>query len=272
MKVKRIVYGIVLVLGVSLLLLNIAGLAIPLRSADLDSAPQAFENDITLTADEFFAILEQEYSSNQEFVTRATQAVSQAVLHYWELEGIEKYNLRIPIYENYFLFLSARLNPVRDARYEYCDYRKAIERGVGYCSQVSLILHGILEEQGIQAKILAFPWLHVIATAQVDVPNDVWWTLDPDYGVTIPHRFDEIVANPDLIQPYYAAEGYNQEEINKLKDIFTTQVYVSDSPGEYFGGIKCKIEAASYWIIWILPLYFIAVGILPFARRIGLKN
>ena len=41
--------------------------------------------------------------------------------------GINKYNLRIPFYENYLLFIASYLNPEEYLKYEFVDYRKAIE-------------------------------------------------------------------------------------------------------------------------------------------------
>ena len=62
------------------------------------------------------------------------------IAHYWRDEGINKYYLRIPFWENYLLYIASYIDPEEYLKYEFYDYRRAIERGVGLCSQQAIIV------------------------------------------------------------------------------------------------------------------------------------
>lgn len=111
--------------------------------------------------------------SNEEYIVKLNNAINKGIAHYWADEGILKYNIRIPIYENYLLFLASYTSPRLFRKYEYCNYRKAVERGIGLCSQHAIIISKILEENGINSKIIGLSG-HVVTMAQIHKENNSW--------------------------------------------------------------------------------------------------
>ena len=45
--------------------------------------------------------------SDIDFATRITQIVHDGMAHYWYRVGIDKYYLRVPVWENYLLYMVA---------------------------------------------------------------------------------------------------------------------------------------------------------------------
>jgi hypothetical protein len=260
------IYAFIFLLGLALLGLNLTGMITSLRNEDVFTLKTGFENDITLNEEEFYALISEQNEPVDVYVVKTNQAVNQAIAHYWGEEGIEQFNLRVPLQENFVLYLLYRFFPEVDQRYEFCNYRKAIERGVGFCSQQALILDAILDEKGIRSKILSFPWLHVLDTVQVG--PEAWWLADPDYGVVVPYSIDMVAQNPQLITPYYAASGYEETTIQYLQNIFQTEYVEAESTDLYFPDTKCQIERTTYVLKWFFPAFFLLVGSVPYVRHL----
>ena len=263
MVLKRIFQFIsytLLFIGVALLLLNIFGYFKTLRNDDIYSEEKnVFKDDITLTEDEFYEAIERKSAtSDQDYVVQVTQAVNKGIAHYWWDDGIEKYNLRIPIYDNYLIFFSKWVSPkYYYEKHEFGLYEKAVERGVGLCSQHAMILSSVLLENGIEANVL-FLAGHVVATAKVDESKDIWWVLDGDYGVVIKRSIEEIEASPELIRPLYDSTGCDEVELNYLVKSFGKEgnVIVPNS-NETNPGIS--VEGWFYMFKWIIPLTLILI-------------
>ncbi len=270
MKIVRALYGFLCFVGVALLILNLIGWFLPLRSPDVYDVPPNCSDDIKLNSQQLYYMLDQPEPTEAAYVVKATQAIHDGILHYWEDDRIDQYNLRVPPHENYLLFLLSYRYPDIYEKYEYCDYHRAIERGVGLCSQHSIILDGVLDDRGIASKIVLFPELHVVVTAQVDRQDDIWWVLDPDYGVIIEEDLQIVLSEPEIVREYYAASGYDVAIQEKLIDIFDSgseQVILSDTVETYGHVGKCPLERWSYTAKWVIPVFLIGVGILPFVRR-----
>lgn len=262
-----------LVLGIFLLGLNFIGFFIPLRNADIYTEEENyFPNDIVHTEDELEQVLDllkNEKESDKEFIIKANKAVHDGIAHYWKDAGINKYNLRIPIYENYILYIASYLYPEKFRKYEFSDFDKAIERGVGLCSQHALILSEVLENNGIDAEIITLP-RHVVVSAEVKDDNE-WWVVDPDFGVIIENTIQEIEKTPSIVSPIYYAKGYDNQIVNDLTETYGTVLSIHDSAKEYSGVKRFYFEKLSYILIWALPLFLIGVAIF-LSRRQRLIN
>jgi hypothetical protein len=267
MRVIKFIYGLMFFLGLFLLALNIIGVLIPLWNPEIYFEQTIFDNDLTLSKSDFYQIISKRNISDEEYIIKATIAVNNAIAHYWDQAGVEKYNLGVPLHENYILHTINHIYR-SDKRYEFCNYHKAVERGAGLCSQQALILDSILKEQGIQSKIIEFPWLHVLGTAQVIKEEDSWWVIDPDYGVIIPHDIDFIHQNPEIIHDFYAQAGYGEDTTNNLIKIFSSPYRLHDSTEHYLGLEYCKFEQYSYITIWVIPIIFLVIGPLPYVRNL----
>ena len=255
MKIKKILF----IIGIILLMLNAPGIFLSLRNSSSNNETSTkLNNDITLNDVEVKQqIVRRANESDEEYVFRITKIIHEGIVDYWRDEGIVKYNLRVPIWENYLLYLASFIKPDIYRKYEFADYNKAIERGVGQCSQQAIIVTGILNDNGIDAEIIALSG-HFVLRAKVK--ENTWYVVDPDFGVVIPHDIFEIEANPDLIRPYYgdiesklnASEGLSSRMV-ALYGHYGNVIYKNGVIG-YFGQKLYYFEYLSYIAIWVIPL------------------
>jgi hypothetical protein len=261
-KKQTLVRHILFFGGLFLLFTNVFGLFTSLRNPEIYNEKNVtFPNDINLTESQVYAVINSDRSDIKAYVTKVTMAVNNGIADYWALDGVEKYNLRVPFQKNYLLFLGSFIWPEKFQRYEFCDYRQAIERGVGMCSQQAIILSEVLYEKGIKTKIVGLSG-HVVATTQVDGKTNEWWVLDPDYGVVIPFSIQAIEIDPTIIAPYYSEKGYDTKAITALEDHYGKEGNViSEGYGiGDFSRLTNYFEQVSYVLIWVIPVFLI----LPF--------
>ena len=269
MKLFDWLFRSIFYLGASLMLLNFFGLFIPLRNPAVELDAMVVPKRASLSRSEFFDIMGTTDDDAITYARKMTVAVHQSMVDYWYIEGLEKYNLRVPLHENWLLYLVFSFVPIEHERmYEFCDYRKAIERGVGFCSQQSMILDSILDANGIESNILEFPNKHVVVTSRFETDaGDQWWILDPDMGVVIEADIETIQANPEMIRPYYRAVGHHDETIDYFVDALSIDYKRHRSVDDYFYPGRCDFEKTSYMVAWGLPSFFILVGIYPVIRK-----
>jgi len=246
---------ILALLGIVLIFNNLVGVFYSLRNPAIYKEPgNEFSDDITLSQEQFYQALETVKGDRQQVLRQITTFVNKGIAHYWKDAGIDKYHLRIPFYENYILNVASYIYPKIFLHYEFMDYRRAIERGVGLCSQQSIILSELLRQRGIATKIVGLDG-HVVVTAPVDDANTVWWILDPDYGVVIPHSLSEIEKDSRIIGPYYSLKGYSDQQIDNLVDIYSSKGnVVVDRVRDYS---QFYFEIAAYLLIWVIPVLLI---------------
>lgn len=273
MSMGRPRLGAALILtGVVLLGLDVAGLFTTLRNdaiydervvnGERYSRPRATYRDVlTLSARELLAAAERRQGeTDAAYAARVTLAVHQGIAHYWEPEGIERFHLRIPVYENYLLFAASYFFPKSFREYELYDYRKAIERGVGFCSQQAVILARLLAEGGIETRIVLAP-THTFALALVDRSRGSWWILDSAYGVVIPHGLDDVRRDPASIEPFYTQAGIDAAYVTRylIPAYGATTFRIVEGAGGYHR-LRRFYEPASYTLIWVIPLFLIWSG------------
>ncbi len=264
------------VIGSILLLINIYGLFIPLGNDDIYSNEHVLhKNDIEKDAQPLLKeVLEQEKIVDRKvYFKKVVHAVNKNMAHYWWGEGRTKYNLTIPIYENYIIWFKQYTNPDIYKFYEFCNYNRALERKVGLCSQHALIVDGILKDKNIPSKIVRLTG-HLVVMAEVS--DDENWILDSDYDVIVPFSLAEIEKDSTIIIPFYennidySSYAISQVENNKGQDtdvnILTLNQMINiygkkgnsmaDGVEEYWGD-KCFYESMSYYLIWLIPLILI---------------
>ena len=205
-QVTKIVLRVCFVIGAVLVVINMYGLFSSLRNDEIYEENTYFKNDIILTEEQVFDAINAEIDDKKLYVIEVNQAISDGIAHYWDDEGIHTYNLRVPYYENYLLYAASYIKPEIYLKYEFMGYKRAIERGVGLCSQHAIIMAEVLEIAKIPSKIVGLSG-HVVVTALVDYNGDEWWIIDPDYGVIIPHSLSDIEQEPQIIVPFYAKRG-----------------------------------------------------------------
>ena len=246
---KRLLFG----LGVMLLATNILGLFKSMRNPEIYTLRNRIA-DITLEYPQINDLLvRKEGESNKDFAIRINKVVNDGFSHYWKEEGISRYNLRVPVWENYLLFAAAYLQPDSYRKYEFSDYRKNLERGVGLCSSHSIVVKGILNDNGMAASLWDIADNMVVRAA---VDEDEAIILDPDFGVVVPFDIAAIEGNPELVRPFYkdmanlyypdAKEPYTTDHVVEIYGKEGNHTYTVDNWFEHF----------SYYAIWILPLLF----------------
>ena len=154
------------------------------------------------------------------------------------------------------MFAASSVRPGTYLKYEFMNWRRALERGAGLCLQHSIAAAGILREQGIYAQVVDLSG-HVVIEAIVGLDDGERWTLDPDFGVVVPLSIHEIESAPKIVRPYYLAEGHDTSRVDRLIHVFG-----SEGNGLFTGYTSAKIliEKVAYCIKWVLPF----VLLLPF--------
>ena len=250
------------VIGIFLFLVNITGLLIPLKNPDIYKEKTSFKDDITLSTKEALSIINQPTANTEQYVRNVTYAINKGILHYWSGKNDKKYNVILPFYENYILFiLTHTLFRQSALKYEFCNYKKTIARGVGWCSQESTALADLLNKKHIPTNIISWPQ-HVVT--EIQITNNKRWVVDPDYGVIIEHSINDIAKDPSILIPVYKHAGYSNKEIKRLMTIFNSSninqrtIYKHNGPGyANCNGIRKLIEDLSYIFIWIIPTFLI---------------
>lgn len=253
---KRVLFAI----GVVLLLINIYGLFKSLRNPAIYTEENHLKNrigDVTIKYPEIKKmLLRQEGESDIDFAVRVNKVVNDGFAHYWRREGITKYHLRVPAWENYLLYMASYIYPKKYERYEFSNYKKNLERGVGLCSSHSIVVKGVLQENGIKAELLDVGGRHVVVRADF---GDKAYLLDPDYGYYVPYDTAAVTVDPELVRPIYAdmASLYYKEAVNPYP--YTTDLMVEIfGKRKYVYEVNNWFEGFSYWAIWIIPVLLIA--------------
>ncbi|NOY37286.1 MAG: hypothetical protein GXO83_06890 [Chlorobi bacterium] len=252
-------------IGVLLLAINAVGLFKSLRNPDLASEKTPYKNDLTISYAEAKKNWDRKPDeSEKDYALRTTMLVNHAMAHYWKDEGIRKYNIRVPIWENYILYFASMVKPEKYRKYEFRDFKKAIERGVGICSQPSIALKGLLNANGIKADLWDIAG-HVVVCTTFD--DGTGWILDPDYGKYVPHNIKAIEANPELVRESYKDQN-NIYASHVTKHRGTDDIVnIYEKEGNHIYYMNSSFENFSYISIWIIPFLFMLPYLLILYKR-----
>ena len=253
MTIKKIILFTLFILGLTLLLISVFGLFKSLRNEELYSEITPYKDDISIRLEEAKKQWKQgDMESDKEFAIRVTMLINNSMAHYWRNEGIKKYYMRIPVWENYIL--SFRQWITGRKKYEFRNYKKVIERGVGICSQPCIGLKYLLNANGIEADLWDLQG-HIVVGTTFDDGTE--YTLDPDYGYVIPYGMSALQDNPELLwEAYKNHDGIyasHVEEHKHTEDI--VNMYTQEGNNIYY--MKKPFEDFSYYAKWILPLLLI---------------
>jgi hypothetical protein len=253
------------VAGCVLMAINAVGLFVPLRNSEIYTDPlTAFPNDITLTYEEFRQQVQREPGeSGRDYVYRLTSVVNRGMAHYWHNEGLDKYRIHVPVWENYILYLGGLIQPQHLVKYHFQSIEKTMERGVGWCSQEAMLITRLFLREGFNAQTVFKPD-HVVARVQLD--DGSWLISDPDYGVVLPFDISDIEANPGIVKPYYksiprndwAARGQNYEPVEEV------MATIYSDPGTWYltrdGDLAslARSEDTVYALKWMIPAGLLA--------------
>jgi len=259
---------VLLALGFGLLGLNLFGCFRTMRIADV-RAMRFHAQDVTLSHGE---LLERSPrrpgEADSAYIVRLTGVVSRGMAHYWG-EEVDKYHLRVPVWENYLLYFGSFIRPDIYRKYEFVRADKAMERGVGLCSQQAIVLAGLLQRAGISAGLQALRG-HVIVRA-TDRSGRVYMA-DPDYGVAIPAPIAAIERDTAMVRPYYRRAGVALIEADRIAAIYGREGNREMTVPQYFPPKVYYAEKAAYWLKWLLPLLLMIPFLVDLAWRTNARR
>jgi hypothetical protein len=191
-------------------------------------------------------------------------------LHYRITHSPEKHV--VPPHENWLLYAAHYVVPsYRD--YEYADYRRALERGAGLCTQYSAAIFDLLKRQGLRRKVVQFQ-RHTVVAAKTQTGRE--YVLDADFGVVLPMSMAAIRRNPALVRRYYGALEPKQTPLPQ----YTRQRLAREGQLAYSSPLvavltkastpqRAVVERIAYAAKWSLPLGIClgAVALLAVGRR-----
>ncbi|MEG3639631.1 hypothetical protein [Magnetococcus sp. PR-3] len=239
--------------GGALLLANLLGLGSSLRSPDAPASSVAPGMARSLTQADVLTQLQTPPAAGELEMARATLLVNKAMLH-----GSAPV---VPFTENWILWFGQFVLPQMFDGYEFRNPDKALERGVGLCSQSAIALTGVLERQGVKSRIIGLDG-HVVASGKH--ADGRWWTLDPDYGVVMPLSLAQLQKEPALALAYYLKAGVEPNEATRITAFYNAQgnrIYAG--PKEYgrrVGIWKYRMEITAYYLKWIIPVLLLGWG------------
>ncbi|WP_290797468.1 hypothetical protein [Flavihumibacter sp. UBA7668] len=255
-------------LGVLLLVINLVGLFKSMRNPELYTLENEIKNrknDVIIKYPDIKDSLKRKSDESKvDYAVRINGVIHNGFAHYWKTPGIDRFYLRVPIWENYMLYVASFINPKKYERYEFTSYKKGLERGAGVCSGHSIVLKGFLKEQGIKAELLDVGGRHVVVRAEID--DTTTYLLDPDFGVNVPYDTAALTKNPELARAPYAqmANLYYSE----AKEPYTTELMVDIfGKRKYVYNVYNWFEGFSYIAIWVLPVLLLIPYFLQLQKK-----
>lgn len=256
-----------MVLGAALLLLNLAGIFSPMRAQMIDgyvdfAGGETRDAASTLT---MLSALKAEGLPAADLAREATKLFHEGIAHVdpqdVEQYGFAYFGMSVPITENWVLFLLRFIKPDTYRDYEFCNYRRAVQRGTGRCGQQSLALVSYLSEAGLRTGFVALGG-HAIAMAEVAPAS--WHLLDPDFGGVIPFGIERAAANPDEILQYYWSSAAQERNVHETY-LPENEVRLGGPEARY--ARACVIESWAYIVKWVMPALLILLGVAAFILR-----
>ncbi len=261
MQVKSLLTRSITGISLILLAINVYGLFQNIRPDNLDNADLRFENDAPISFSKVMDKLSNLPEGTQDTLSELPKLVSTALAHiHWNEEpDPTKFNQLIPIWENYILFLMGKFSGIPEyKKYHFTHYKRSLERGIGLCGDASMVSSQILDKRSIPNQIVSFA-THVVVAAKTENNQEV--TLDPDYGVFIPHTIADIANNPAIVTPYYAQAGYSEREAVGVQSVFIGEYQRWDGV-QHFVTKKYYFESLSYIAKWAIPLLGLGLAFL----------
>lgn len=255
MKNKAVTMLVNLALATSLvlLLINCYGLTQSLRPDRFNEDQLRFGNgDINLSLQEYLIGIERlPNESALAYSKRLTHVIADGTAHiHWNKYDPSKFNQLVPIWENWILFTMGKVTDIPEyQRYHFSDPMKSIQRGIGVCGEVSMVMEQLLERNGIPAEIISFKG-HVVVTAK---PEGTPFIFDPDFGVVLPYSVEQLAGAIDDVTSYYSDAGYTPQDARFFEQSYSGG-YSVWTGANHFITKKFYFEKLSYIAKWIIPI------------------
>jgi hypothetical protein len=258
-KIFRGLQWFCIMLGCTMLITNLYGFTQSMRPPVFFSDELRFgASDISLSLQQYQqAVKKLPAELDIDYAKRLTTVIAQGTAHiHWEQFDPAKFNQQVPIWENWVLHLMGRFTGIPEfERYHFVDPDKSIERGIGICGEVSMLMTTLLEQNGIAASMVTVPG-HVLVTANIDGQTSIF---DPDFGVVLPFSANQLKDNAEAASQLYVDAGYKQYDKLFFLKAFSKPFRIWEGP-EHFITTKYYFEKFSYWLIWLVPIFLILLG------------
>jgi len=199
----------------------------------------------------------------KEYYARLANAVYMGIPHFWDTRNDHAFTRVSPL-DNYLLWLYSYLPGHQHfAQYEFSIPQKTVDRGYGFCSQVSRMIYYILEDQSIEAKVQSHP-NHVIVSVDGGI-------IDATYGFFLPYTTEQIKDNLNLLEEV----SRSPSDFVRLKEVFSEETGVWSIPENHDSlySYMMRMEVVAEILKWIPPILLILVGpMLLFTGRNATSN
>jgi hypothetical protein len=251
-----------LFMGTALLGLDLAGLLLEPPSSEPTLVPQAqqvagFHYSVSSNAE----LLRRLSAPDGVFSLEATNDLVAMTIRHVE-------DRRLAIYENPLMWMAGKLyDPLSRTQNPY----KVAKGAEGLCSEAALVLTAIAKLHGVPARLVGLSG-HVVS--EIKTPQG-WRVADPDFGITFPATVRDLEGpkGPPMIEQALRSRGYDEAAVKHYVRVFQTAsdnvaapIHAPLSPR------LAKLEACAEWLNWILPIAFLAVGMLLLGRSRRFRN
>jgi len=191
------------------------------------------------------------------FAKQVTTLIFKGIKHSWPINSSQ---LQLPFYKNWLLKIIPFLLPpisngIRNKRekikkviryYEYLDYKDAIFRGVGLCSQHAMAVTNFMIRHGFHSETILLNG-HVVN--QTSFPDGNTYLLDADYGVTMPFNLEFAKKHSQAVEQIYENAHYSKSIAYRISQIYTHR-----------GKPYRKVIRNLVFLNWIIPLLSLLFG------------
>ncbi len=269
MSARAVLGGLALAGAVGLAALNVAGLV-------ADPAPYAGVRDVAKRQDDLTAISFDEALDRldriderlpvAERLKRITDIFAQRFVYYWPKAGTADPKTMHSFSENWFLALRQRIEAglaarglakINLSRMERRQWRSALAKGVGICSQMSLAVGDYLETKGLPGKLLPLGG-HVVAHTTIDGQD---YVLDADYNVTFAVPQSAPATWGDLVNRAYGEAGYGGEILAKVTSIYANSRNKGPVEPSQYTKSWLRTLRISEFVKWAVPAFLAALGL-----------
>jgi len=204
-------------------------------------------------------------TSAKHLVSEANRVVNSSLIHIdWLKVNPLEYRQLVPFWENYFLWAIGKFSGLPQfERYHYADYRRNIRRGIGICGDASTVLSSVLDNYGIENRIVSFKG-HVIV--EYEDEYGAWFLADPDFGVEMGGDLQQLVQDPERFRQYYLDAGYATAEVDYLFEAYDSTFAIFDNT-YHFMTKRYIFEKVSYVVKWLLPIILLLFSGLYVLRK-----
>ncbi|KTD60720.1 hypothetical protein [Legionella shakespearei] len=172
------------------------------------------------------------------FSKKVTHLFSIGITHDWRIS--ENHHLEHPFLFNWSLWsfshliqyapdFNARINGLKTLSrilihgYEYNNYRYALYRGVGLCSQYSIALADFFKNTMHFESVAIGLNGHVVN--QTRFPDGSVFILDADYNTILPFDLDFAHEHPEIIKYHYGKQWNEELKLIYSREPFNYEIY-----------------------------------------------